>query len=140
MLCDSSSSPSAKRSACTSAPQCMHPHHSSGAVIASRKTGIADLLSGGVESSKGKRGAESSRRRWRQARQEETKQSDRAAVKLGSSVGIHRGCARRVAPRANSETRSTMSTPEDQMAAAVQQLNVRLQQQGTMATTLQAER
>ena len=33
-----------------------------------------------------------------------------------------------------------MSTPEEQMAAAVQQLNVRLQQQGTMAPILQAER
>ena len=33
-----------------------------------------------------------------------------------------------------------MSTPEEQMAAAVQQLNVRLQQPGTMATILQAER
>ena len=33
-----------------------------------------------------------------------------------------------------------MSTPEEQMTAAVQQLNVRLQQQGTMATILLAER
>ena len=63
-----------------------------------------------------------------------------AAVKLRSSVGIHRSLARRVAPRANSENRVTMSTPEEQMAAAIQQLNVRLQQPGTMATILQAER
>ena len=33
-----------------------------------------------------------------------------------------------------------MSTPEEQVAAAIQQLNVRLQQPGTMATFLQAER
>ena len=33
-----------------------------------------------------------------------------------------------------------MSTPEEQMAAAIQQLNVRLQQPGTMATILHAER
>ena len=33
-----------------------------------------------------------------------------------------------------------MSTPQKQMAAAVQHLNVRLQQPGTMATILQAER
>ena len=74
------------------------------------------MLSGGAESCKGKREAESSRTRWCQAGQEETK------------------------PRANNETRVTMSTPEEQMAAAVQQLNVRPQQQGTMATILQAER
>ena len=61
-----------------------------------------------------------------------------AVVKLGSSVGIqeveHGGWHK----RANSETRVTMSTPEEQMATAVQQSSVRLR--GTMATILKAER
>ena len=60
------------------------------------------------------------------------------ADKLGSSVGIqeveHGGWHR--VPTV--KTRVPMSTPEEQMATAVQQSNVRLQ--GTMAKILQAER
>ena len=102
----------------------MHPHHGSGAVLASRNTGIVTccLAEGRAL---GDAGVKPVKRK--------PSSGTVAAVKLGSSVG------RRVSPRANSETRVTMSTPEEQMAAAVQQLNVRLQQQGTMATILQAE-
>ena len=54
---------------------------------------------------------------------------------LGSSAGTGRDQALRAAPHA---TRATMSTPEEQAqtAAAIQQLNVRLQQQETMVTVL----
>ena len=118
----------------------MHSQHGSGAVIVasrksetvieSRNTGIKTWLFGRERRApSGKRGAESSGRRWCQGLSREKEQSSRTAdcspsseSKRGQPLRDTRVEHGRVAPRAQ----QTMSTPEEQMTMSIQQLNVQL--------------
>ena len=146
-------SPSAKHVCVYVTSHLIHSQHGSGAkivasrksgtVIASRNTGIETCCLVERRAPSGKRGAGSSGRRWCQACQERKRSSRTVTV---AELGIKRGQPSvdtrvEVAPRANKEIWVTMSTPEEQVTMAVQQLYVRLQQfQGTLATILRSAR
>ena len=103
----------------------IHSQHGSGAVIASQNTGIVTCCL--VERRAPRESVERRAPGDAGVKPVKRKRSSRpvAAVKLRSSVGNLCG---------------STAKPEEQMAAAIQQSNVRLQQPGTMATILQAER
>ena len=129
-----------------------HSQHGSGAVILasrksataikSRNTGIEACCLVDRRAPRGKRGAGSSGRRWCRDCQERerAKQSNSvcspSSIKRGQPLWIQE-----LSTAGSTACQQTMSTPEEQMTMANQQLNVQLQQlRETLATILQAAR
>ena len=131
MLCDTAA-PLRAQKECTY--KRMHPRHGSGAVNVSRNTGIETCCLVERRTPREKAWSRelqetlvSSRSRRNEAVDQWVRSSsDQAWV----STGVEQG----------GEHRVPTAKPEEQMAAAIQQLNVRLQQPGTIAPILQAER
>ena len=134
-------------------PHPIHSQHGSGAVIvASRKSAIAiksEHWSRGLvvwwsgELPSGKRGAGSSGRRWCQDCQERGERSSRTltAVRARNQTWAFSVDTRELSTAGSTACQQTMSTPEEQMTMAIQQLYVQLQQfQETLATIFQAAR